>query len=175
MGNDGMVNFDENIGLVYYVFNKYYQKYRDIEDDLIQEGMIGLWKACQTFDSLREVKFSTYAVKVIKNSMGMYVRKEARSREECSLDRLVDADRKDGKRVTFLNLMPYDAQEDLRDVIEVLLEVAKENNCEEIVKMKLDGMKQVDIAKELGVHQSTISEKLRRLYALVRKELGIEE
>lgn len=169
-----MVDFDENVRLVYYVFNKFYQKYRNIEDDLIQEGLIGLWKACQTFDSSRGTEFSTYAVVVIKNAMGMYVRKVNRRPKEYSLDELVD---KDESGMTFLNLVSYDEQEDPRDayVIEVLMKVAKENDCEEIVKMKLDGMKQVDIAKELGVRQSTISEKMRNLYALVRKELGIEE
>ena len=55
------------------------------------------------------------------------------------------------------------------------MKVAKENNCEEIVVMRLKGMKQVDIAKKLGVHQSTISEKLRNLYVLARKEVGIKE
>lgn len=169
-----MVDFDENVGLVYFVFNKFYQMHRNIEDDLIQEGLIGLWKACQTFDSLRGTEFSTYAVVVIKNAMGMYVRKITRRPQEYSLDRLVD---KDESGMTFLNLLPYDEQEDPRDVyiIEALIKVAKENDCEEIVEMKLKGIKQVDIAKKLGLHQSTISEKMRHLYALARKELGIEE
>jgi len=169
-----MGDFDENVGLVYYVFNKFYQRYRNIEDDLVQEGLMGLWKACQTFDSLRGTEFSTYAVVVIKNAMGMYVRKMNRRPKEYSLDRLIDEDK---SKMTFLNLMSYDEQEDPEDayVIEVLMEVAKENSCEDIVKMRLDGMKQVDIAKELGVSQSTISERLRHLYALVRKELGIKE
>ncbi len=169
-----MVDFDENVGLVYYVFNKFYQNYRNIEDDLIQEGLMGLWKACQTFDSLRGTEFSTYATVVIKYAMCMYVRKIDRRPKEYSLDRLVD---KDESGMTFLNLVPHEEQEDPRDVyiIEVLMKVAKENNCEEIVKMKLEGIKQVDIAKELGLHQSTISEKMRHLYMLARKELGIEE
>lgn len=169
-----MVNFDEHVGLVYYVFNKHYHMYRDIEEDLIQEGLMGLWKACQTFDSLRGTEFSTYAVKVIKNEMGMYVRKVSRKHKEYSLDRLVDIDE---ARMTFLNLVEYDEQEDPEGehVIEVLMKVAKENNCEDIVEMKLKGIKQVDIAKELGVHPSTISEKMRHLYIITRKELGIEE
>jgi RNA polymerase primary sigma factor len=35
-------------------------------DDLIQEGMIGLWKAIEKFDSTRDTKFSTYATYWIK-------------------------------------------------------------------------------------------------------------
>ena len=169
-----MVDFDENVGLVYYVFNKYFHMYRNMEDDLLQEGLMGLWKACQTFDPLKGTEFSTYAVKVIKNAMGMYVRKETRRPKEYSLDRLLE---KGESGVTYLDLVSYDEREDPRDVyaIEALMKVAKENNCEEIVIMRLKGMKQVDIAKKLGVHQSTISEKLRNLYVLARKELGIKE
>lgn len=174
MGNDIMVDFYENVGLVYYVYNTYYQRYRDIEDDLIQEGMMGLWKACQTFNPSIGSKFSTYAVRVIKNAMGMYVRKEARSREVYSLDRLIDEDE---PKMTFWNIISYDEQEDERNAyaLEVLMKVAKEHDCEELVRMRLEGMRQVDIAKELGIHQSTVSERLSRLYALVRKELGLKE
>lgn len=169
-----MVDFEENVGLVYYVFNTFYQDYRSMEDDLLQEGMMGLWKACQTFDVLRGVGFSTYAVKVIKNAMGMYVRKETRRPKEYSLDKLVN----DEVGMPFLNLVAYDEKEvdeESEYVIQVLLKVANDNDCKYLIEMKLKGMKQVDIAKELGIHQSTVSERLRRIYELTRKELGIEE
>jgi RNA polymerase sporulation-specific sigma factor len=44
-------------------------------DDLASIGRIGLIKAAKTFDIDREVKFSTYAVKCIKNEILMYLRK----------------------------------------------------------------------------------------------------
>ena len=103
----------------------------------------------------------------------MYVRKETRRPKEYSLDRLLD---KGESGMTYLDLVRM-TSEKTREMYmhRSLNESSKENNCEEIVIMRLKGMKQVDIAKKLGVHQSTISEKLRNLYVLARKELGIKE
>lgn len=62
----------ENINLVYDVWHRYFQtntpeKY---ESDFIEEGMIGLCKAAKKYDPNKDVKFSTYAHRCIKNSMG---------------------------------------------------------------------------------------------------------
>lgn len=169
-----MVDFDSNVNLVYMTFNQWYWMYGWLEEDLIQEGMIGLWKACQTFDVTRGNLFSTYAVKCIKNEMGMFLRKESRyfSRVE-SLDAKID---NDGKS-TFLETI--EAQEEgMTDyekyVLELAISKAKELGFWNIVELRLKGMQQVDIAKQLGIHQVTVSERMNKLYAEVRKELEKE-
>lgn len=55
---------NRNARLVTFVVNKFYNKleYRDIREDLIQEGFIGLFTAIDKFDPERGFKFSTYAV-----------------------------------------------------------------------------------------------------------------
>lgn len=45
------------------------------KEDLVQVGCIGLLKALDKFDLLRNVKFSTYAVPVILGEIKMYLRK----------------------------------------------------------------------------------------------------
>ncbi len=51
------------------VINAKVQKYRTIADvdDLIQEGLLGLWSAAQTYDFNHNTLFKTYAYKCIDN------------------------------------------------------------------------------------------------------------
>ena len=61
----------ENKNLIYFVINKSFKQYLS-NDDIIQEGYIGLWKAIKTYDN--SSSFSTYAIKCIYNNILMYIR-----------------------------------------------------------------------------------------------------
>ena len=55
-------------GLVHWTLNKYYPDFiRD--EDLAQEGRIGLWRACLAFDESQRGAFSTLAVPYIRNAI----------------------------------------------------------------------------------------------------------
>lgn len=172
-----MVDFDSNIGLVYSVFNQTFSSFRWLEDDLIQEGMIGLWKACKTFNKTRGTMFSTYAVKCIRNEMYMFLRKERKHIENVtSLDMPIDENK--GKTLFIDLLEEPEVVEDWKEhkyVIDLLLYYADVYGGKEIVLLKLKGMKQVDIAKKIGIHQVVVSEKMRELCSLVRKELQLKK
>jgi RNA polymerase sigma factor (sigma-70 family) len=63
-------------------------------DDLIQEGMLGLLKACHRFDSERNTQFSTYASYWIKKYMLSAISKEIRhtfSTSNIEKDKLPDS------------------------------------------------------------------------------------
>lgn len=62
----------ENKNLIYFVINKSFKQYLS-NDDIIQEGYIGLWKAIKTYDDSHS-SFSTYAIKCIYNNILMYIR-----------------------------------------------------------------------------------------------------
>lgn len=66
---------EQNIKLVTYVVNKFYNKleYRDIKEDLIQEGHIGLFTAIDKFNPEKGFKFSTYAVHWIQQACSGYL------------------------------------------------------------------------------------------------------
>ncbi|WP_313798824.1 sigma-70 family RNA polymerase sigma factor [Cytobacillus sp.] len=67
----------ENEKLVHYVarrFLKYANNLRIEYDDLVSEGMIGLIKAVRNFDPSYGVKFSTYAVPMIKGNIQRLLR-----------------------------------------------------------------------------------------------------
>lgn len=63
----------ENKGLVHLVVNKF--KGRGVDfDDLVQLGMIGLYKAMMNFDNGIGIKFSTYAVPMISGEIKRFLR-----------------------------------------------------------------------------------------------------
>ena len=62
--------FNENLGLVRHLVSKAYNRYKDTstyleEEDLFQEGLLGLYRATKLYNSSKNVKFSTYAYKAI--------------------------------------------------------------------------------------------------------------
>src|SRR3989338_2082642 len=50
-----------NLGLVYFVANQMFRPYLRRED-LLQEGLLGLMRASDTFRPDRQIRFSTYGV-----------------------------------------------------------------------------------------------------------------
>lgn len=71
--NEREKKFMENYSLVGYVVNTFFPK-NLYKDDLKQEGYIGLLKAIDTYDESKNIKFSTYAVKCIKNKIIDFLR-----------------------------------------------------------------------------------------------------
>ena len=59
--------FEENMNLVYLVIHKKFKCYVNNED-VVQVGLIGLWRACEVYDP-NKGKFSTIAVFYIKNEI----------------------------------------------------------------------------------------------------------
>jgi len=51
------------------------------QDDLVQEGLLGLWNAIRSFDAGREVRFSTYAAQCVSNRIRSEVRKALSPRQ----------------------------------------------------------------------------------------------
>ena len=61
--------FNKNRKLVYHILNKYYTSWPESKDDLVAVGMMALWKATEQYDENREVKFSSFAGRAIRNEM----------------------------------------------------------------------------------------------------------
>lgn len=65
--------FEDNMGLVYNTLNRCFPLLCD-DEDLYQEGCMGLWKAVQTYDPTIGIRFSTFAERVIRNHCIDYLR-----------------------------------------------------------------------------------------------------
>lgn len=75
--------FQDNQNLVKFCYNKYI-KYRSISDteDIMQQGMLALWKAALQYDESKGIAFSTYATHYISGYMRQY------ARDKCNLIRI---------------------------------------------------------------------------------------
>lgn len=92
----------ENLNLVPFVFNKYYQQFRRSPDyeDILSLGYIGLIKAAEKFNPSKNNRFSTWAAYHIRSEINTYFKKRKALKREAkviSLDEEVnDKDKERG-------------------------------------------------------------------------------
>ena len=166
------MSFESNMNLVYLVLHQMNLVSDQEFDDLVQEGSLGLVKACDTYDPSKGFKFSTYACICIRNNILMYLRTRCRQ----SKLKTISSD-------TFIS-NPQDPQVATRriDLIEdpgssveckvdtsLLIEALK-SECPEykdVLRLTYEGYNQREIGERLGVSPSSVSRiqsKLRSKY-----------
>lgn len=152
--------FNENISLSYYAANRFKQNAFE-HDDIVQMAMIGLWKACKTYKPEKNCKFTTYALRVIKNEL-LQAMRSVRVRDytkDYSLDQMYED--------TGISLAETIADDfDLQDEVEKkeiaskiisLFSILKENERKCVELYYLKGYKQIEIAEMLNLTQANIS------------------
>jgi len=95
-----------NLRLVAHIVKKYCALPGDAED-LISIGTIGLIKAVSSFDSTKQVRFSTYASRCIENEIRMHLRRERKAPLTLSMQEQIQTS-KDGSHLTVLDVVPDD-------------------------------------------------------------------
>lgn len=157
---------EENINLVYFLIGKYYPNFTS-DEDIVQCGMVGLCRAAQSWDESRSL-FSTYASKCILYEIYAEFRRRKRHKNVLSLDYPVQG--LDGEPDSFGDLIAGELDVDYVDVQPF---VDKLNETEqEIFDLTYSGLTPSEIARKLGVSQTTIREHIRRLRILWRKHYG---
>lgn len=132
-----------------------------LDEDLFQTGMIGLVKAVNTFNPDKGVKFSAYAAPIIRNEILMTLRKK-RIIPAFSLDEEYQLD--NGETIPRGNMIASEKRfEELSDSKFDFDAFFKELSDREkkIVLLSMNGVKQMDIAQDIGVTQSQISRILK--------------
>lgn len=97
----------DNKKLVYFVINKFFPDLNE-DEDIIQVGMIGLWKACINYEEQRS-NFSTYATACILNEIRMELRNRAKEKKKgvmISLDERVVNQEDDHDMTALINMIP---------------------------------------------------------------------
>ena len=155
----------ENEALVYHVLHKKFPMSR-FDDDFQQIARLGLWKACLRYDETKS-KFSTYAVPAIENEIKMELRKMSRKPIEISLDDFVKDTSDDADRLTISGICMGEQDVEFIDTTWVDKELT--NRQKRILSLLYDGMVQADIAREIGISQTTVSKEVAKIRNIAQK------
>lgn len=151
------------------------------KDDLIQEGMIGLFKAVRDYDSGRDASFYTFAELCI--SRQMYTALQASGRKKHSpLNTYVsiyqDTDEEGTGLIEALeNKKERNPEEILIDqenvaTIEKIIENELSSFEKQVLELSMTGMGYVEIAKLLGKDGKSTDNALCRVKTKIRKALN---
>lgn len=174
---------EHNLRLVVYIAKKFDNTGVGVED-LISIGTIGLIKAINTFNPVKNIKLATYASRCIENEILMYLRRNSKTRMEVSIDEPLNVDW-DGNELLLSDILGTD-----EDVIYKNLESETEKSLlnmaigrlspreRKIVKLRYgldreDGeeMTQKEVADLLGISQSYISRLEKKIMKRLKKEI----
>lgn len=177
------VLIEHNLRLVVYIAKKFDNTGVGVED-LISIGTIGLIKAINTFNPVKNIKLATYASRCIENEILMYLRRNSKTKMEVSIDEPLNVDW-DGNELLLSDILGTDD-----DVISRKLEDEVEspswekpfpslpNREQMIIRLRFglgnrEGLEktQKEVADLLGISQSYISRLEKRIMKRLRKEI----
>lgn len=159
----------ENMGLVYKVINEQYydKKYEFTKEDMVQTGLLALYKAIQTFDENKNIKFSTFAMTVIKNDLLKFVTRDYEKYSgiindtETSLNSTISND-DDMSMEDRLGI-----EEDFSELEgSELLSYIRERKSEKVVKMVMmlsEGYTYEETGKKLGCSKQYVNSTMKKL------------
>jgi RNA polymerase sigma factor (sigma-70 family) len=155
--------FQANWGLVYVLVNCYRQARRWLNiEDLEQEGMLGLLKAVHAFDP-RRGRFSTFAGVCIRRRLDLYIRLETRQLHASLQPYPADDDERQhgGDVVDPRSARPQECRE-AADLARWLLSQVRDVDRRLLTAYHLDGVPTRQLAAQLGISKTGVTEKLRR-------------
>ncbi|WP_313075165.1 RNA polymerase sporulation sigma factor SigE [Lacrimispora sp.] len=174
---------EHNLRLVVYIAKKFDNTSVGVED-LISIGTIGLIKAINTFNPLKNIKLATYASRCIENEILMYLRRNNKTKMEVSIDEPLNVDW-DGNELLLSDILGTE-----EDVIYKDLETEVERNLlntaisrlspreRKIVELRFgltddegEEMTQKEVADLLGISQSYISRLEKKIMKRLKKEI----
>lgn len=172
------VLIEHNLRLVVYIARKFENTGVGIED-LVSIGTIGLIKAVNTFDPSKKIKLATYASRCIENEILMYLRKSLKTRQEVSLDEVLNVDSEGNEMVLADILGSIDEEtidvmtkeEEQKHLYDALFALSDRER--EIIEMRYglferEVMTQREVAELLGISQSYISRLEKRIIDKMR-------
>lgn len=106
---------EHNLRLVAHIAKKY-EGGKDLQEDLISIGTIGLIKAIDSYKPDKSTKLGTYAARCIENEILMQMRSHKKTALDVSLNEVLGID-KDGGEMTLLDIIPFE-QKDIIDQID---------------------------------------------------------
>ena len=172
---------EHNLRLVVYIAKRFENTGIYIED-LVSIGTIGLIKAINTFNPIKNIKLATYASRCIENEILMYIRKHSSERAEVSIDEPLNTDwdgnelllsdilSSDDDRISF-EIEQYEERQRVRRAVYSL-----DMREREIIELRygLNGKRELtqkEVADKLGISQSYISRLEKKIIARLKVEI----
>ena len=158
----------QNEPLVRWTIKKYYPDFID-DEDLTQEGRIGLWRACLAYNEKRELKFSSVAVPYIRNALrngyeklyGRSLGKREFLRNVQSLYEPIGHD-----DLLLRDIIPGDTDVIFLDISEALDHMSERDR--EILYLTIGGFSRKEIAKKMHISEMTIYRVIQVAKIIVR-------
>lgn len=174
--------FNDNNKLVHHVIHNKFQGLQTYipgheYEDIVQIGNIGLWKACKTFDFNKNIKFSTYAIKIITNEILMAIRKSNKNsvlNNSLSLNNIINDD---GGETEFGDMLI--SNNPINDFIISDLKIYIYNKYKNskkkiniITSYVFENLSQCEIGRKYGYSQAQISRILKEFKFYIKKDFG---
>ena len=155
-------------------------------DDLIQEGMIGLFKAIRDYDSGRDASFFSFADLCISRQMYTAVQASRRQKHAplnsyISLYSHVASGNEQGEEAELVSILAAEAELspeemviDRENVENVERAIERELSTfeKQVLDLHLTGMGYIQIAKVLGKDEKSADNALQRIKGKLRKAIG---
>ena len=138
-------------------------------EDLVQEGMIGLYKAIQTFDESKQASFKTFATLCINSQIQMTIRNANRSKSKLLNEIMLEDNEEKMYLVVSMEPNPEDKVINQEDFNYVKNEIVSKLSLleKQILKQFLLGKNYAEIAQTLCLDKKSVDNGLNR----IRKKL----
>lgn len=158
---------EKNLRLVAHIAKKYNNN-KDLQEDLISIGTIGLIKAIDSYSLDKKTKLATYASKCIENEILMHLRKNKKLNLEVSLNEVIGVDRDgseivleeliDNKEKTIIDqIYQKDNIDTFLNIFHILTPKEQDILSKRYGLNNYDKMTQNEIAKEYHISRSYVS------------------
>lgn len=167
--------FEKNTLMAYKIANRYRTNYRNEYEDIKQEALAGLWKACLSYDDSRGC-FSTYAYPCISNTINIYIRTLRKHQDhDISLftptsDNLYIEDMLGAEDENIEQLEDRMILDGIREKIDICYRDDRERK---VFNLFLDGLKQQEIGDIVNTSQPVVSRIERRVSKRINKLVTI--
>ena len=150
------------------------------ENDLVQEGMIGLNDAIKTFKETKEALFYTYALKCINSRIISYIVKLGRLKNKVLNSSIfLELNQQDesndfGKNLADNSFNPEEIlmnEEKKNEILEIIDRVLNDFE-KQVINLKINGFKYKEIADILGKDVKLIDNTIQKCKNKIREELG---
>lgn len=143
-------------------------------NDLVSEGMLGLYYAIDTFDEIHNINFSCYAKKCIESKMINIIRMTKSLKHKCLNDSISYDNTNDDFNIEDIVSSNFNIEDKIvlnEDINELMLKIKDELTTLEykVFKLKMDGLDNINIADILKKTEKDISNTISRIKNKIKK------